>query len=60
MEPIQDPETITLQAAIREYRKRAAGCAFLNVFAQAEMRSNADGLDYVDALQTELTLRLQG
>jgi len=59
MDPIQDPETLTLQTALREYRKRASGGAFLNVFAQAEMRANADGLDYIDALQAELTLRLQ-
>lgn len=58
MEPVQDPESLTLQAAIREYRKRASGGAFLSVFSQAEMRANAEGLDFVDALQTELVLRL--
>lgn len=59
MEPIQDPETLTLPEAIRQVRKRASGGAFLNVFAQAEMRANADDLDYIDALEAELQLRLK-
>jgi len=58
MEPVQHPETLTLQQAIREYRLRVPEGAFLSVFSQADMRARAEGSDYVDALRAELTLRL--
>lgn len=58
MDPVPHPETLTLPEAIRRYRARVPADAFLTVFSLADARARADGIDYIEALKAELTLRL--